>query len=172
MPKRSLIGLARPATLLFVLLAAMVFAIAPAAWASPAQHDRDCKKSTVPCKEADVSISKSAKTVKNSDDFVFTIKVKNNSKIAAQNVVVTDVLSKYFKIESLSGPGCKKGRTVTCKIGTLGAGKSVTITLRVDIEPDNFRGSISNTATVSSSTKDPKTSNNKSTVTVRYKGDR
>ncbi|MFN8569170.1 MAG: hypothetical protein U0Z44_16995 [Kouleothrix sp.] len=143
MPKRSLIGLVRPATLLFVLLAAMVFAIAPAAWASPAQHDKDCKKSTVPCKEADVSISKSAKAVKNSDDFVFTIKVKNNSKIAAENVIMTDVLSKYFKIESLSGPGCKKGSTVVCKIGTLGAGKSVTITLRVDIEPDNFRGSIS-----------------------------
>ncbi|KPV48772.1 hypothetical protein SE17_36255 [Kouleothrix aurantiaca] len=147
-------------------------AVAPAVWFNPLADKKDsCKQSTVPCKQADLSIKKSVSRVKRSDDYIFTITVKNNSKIAAEKVVVVDQLSKRFELEYVKGPGCKYGQTVTCKVGTLGAGKSVTITIRVDVEPDNFKGKISNTASVSASTKDPNTKNNSSTVTVTYKRD-
>lgn len=159
--------------LLFAAVFALTCLVAPAAWASPIQHDKDdCKRSTVPCKQADLSIKKSATAVKGSDDFIFTITVKNNSKIAAEKVVVTDQLSKRFELEWVRGPGCTSGKLISCKVGTLGAGKSVVITLRVDVEPDNFRGKITNTASVTSATKDPNTKNNSSSVTVTVKGHR
>ncbi|MBS1965444.1 MAG: DUF11 domain-containing protein [Chloroflexi bacterium SZAS-1] len=158
--------------LLFAAVFALTCLVAPAAWASPIQHDKDdCKRSTVPCKQADLSIKKSASPA-GADDFIFTITVKNNSKIAAEKVVITDQLSKRFELEWVRGPGCKFGKTISCKVGTLGAGKSVTITLRVDVEPDNFRGKITNTASVTSATKDPNTKNNSSSVTVTAKGHR
>lgn len=158
--------------LLFAAVFALTCLVVPAAWASPIQHDKDdCKRSTVPCKQADLSIKKSASAV-GADDFIFTITVKNNSKIAAEKVVITDQLSKRFDLEWVRGPGCKSGKVISCKVGTLGAGKSVTITLRVDVEPDNFRGKITNTASVTSATKDPNTKNNSSSVTVTAKGHR
>lgn len=164
--------IARLLTMTLLVAGVLALAAGNAAWASPAQSDKDdCKRSTVPCKEADLSIKKTAKAV-GSDDFLFTITVKNNGKIAASNVQVTDHLSKYFELEYAKGPGCKEGQTVTCKIGTLGAGKSATITIRVDVEPDNFKGKITNTASVSSSTKDPNSGNNKSSVTVTAKGNK
>lgn len=159
---------ARWVVLLVLVLAALV--TGPAAWASPAADKKDdCKRSTVPCKQTDLTISKKAKAT-GKDDFIFTITVKNNGKIPAENVVVTDQLSKRFELESVNGPGCKRGQTVKCSIGTLKAGKSVTITIKVDVEPDGFKGKITNTASVSSKTKDPNTKNNSSSVTVTASG--
>lgn len=160
--------------LLLVAVAALAVWVAPSVWAGTAENNKhDCKRSTVPCKEADLAINKNAKHVSKSDDFIFTITVKNHSKIVAEKVVVTDELSPRFQIVSLKGPGCKAvGRTITCSVGNLGANKSTEIVVRVDVEPDKFRGKISNTATVSSSTKDPNSKNNSSTVTVNYTGDK
>jgi uncharacterized repeat protein (TIGR01451 family) len=171
MMSRFTTPIARLLVLALLVAGVMALAVGNSAWASPPQSDKkpDCKRSTVPCKEADLSITKSAKAT-GSDDFIFTITVKNNGKIPAENVVVRDQLSKWFDLEYAKGPGCKEGQTVTCKIGTLKAGKSVTITIRVDVEPDNFRGNITNTASVSSSTKDPNSKNNKASVTVKALG--
>jgi uncharacterized repeat protein (TIGR01451 family) len=156
--------------LVLALLVAGVMALAlgNAAWASSPLSDKkhDCKRSTVPCKEADLSITKKAKAV-GSDDFIFTITVKNNGKIPAENVVVFDQLSKHFELEDVTGPGCIEAQRVKCTIGTLNAGKSVTITILVDVEPDNFRGTINNTASVTSSTKDSNAKNNRASVSVK-----
>lgn len=164
---------ARRVIILLVALALAALAASPAAWASPATDKKnDCKRSTVPCKQTDLSISKKASAVKNSDDFIFTITVKNNGKIPAENVVVTDQLSRYFVLESVNGPGCTHSQTVKCTIGTLKAGKSAKITIRVDVEPDNFKGKIKNTASVSSSTQDSNGKNNSASATVTYKRDK
>lgn len=164
---------ARRVVILLVALALAALAAGPAAWASPATDKKDdCKRSTVPCKQTDLSISKKAAGVKHSDDFIFTITVKNNGKIPAEDVVVTDQLSQYFVLESVNGPGCTYGQKVKCTIGTLKAGKSATITIRVDIEPDNFKGKIKNTASVTSSTKDTNSKNNSASATVTYKRDK
>lgn len=168
---RSIAHAGRALALAVLLALALALAAGNAAWASPAADTKPdpCKgKSTVPCKQTDLSITKKAKAT-GQDDFIFTITVKNNGTIAAENVVVTDSLSKRFELESYSG-SCSGERTVRCKIGTLGAGKSATVTIHVDVEPDNFKGSIKNTASVSSKTKDPNSKNNSSSVTVKAQG--
>lgn len=168
---RSIKHAGRALALALLLALAVALAAGNPAWASPVAGSSPpdpCKgKSTVPCKQTDLSITKKAKSA-GQDDFIFTITVKNNGTIAAENVVVTDSLSRYFELESYSG-SCSGERTIRCKIGTLGAGKSATVTIRVDVEPDNFKGSIKNTASVSSKTKDPNLKNNSSSVTVTVK---
>jgi len=163
----------RAAALVLLIAVVVVLAASNAAWASPSQATAKPGKSTVPKKEADLSITKRAQAV-GSDDFVFTLTVKNNSNIAAENVIVTDQLSKRFELEYVhvlsGGFSCTPGQTIKCTKASLGAGQSATIEIGVDVEPDNFRGSIKNTASVSSKTKDPKNSNNKSSVTVKTKG--
>lgn len=160
----------RRVALLLVALALAALAAGPAAFASPAADKKDdCKRSTVPCKQTDLSISKSAK-VTGKNDFTFTITVKNNGSIAAEQVVVTDQLSKYFEIEAVNGPGCNRSQKVKCEVGTLGAGKSATITIRVDVKPDNYKGKIKNTASVSTKTKDTNSKNNSASVTVTATG--
>ena len=51
-------------------------------------------------------------------------------------------------------------------IGTLGFGQSVAITLVADV--NKLNGSVANTATVTTSSLDLVTTNNSSTVTVRF----
>jgi hypothetical protein len=173
---RFLPHMARALALVLLIAGALALATGNAAWISPSQDSKvRLGRSTVPRKLADLSITKRVKAIRR-HDFIFTITVKNNSSIAAEDVIMTDLLSRRFELEyakpKTQGVKCSGERTVKCKIGTLGAGKSATIEIRVDVEPDNFIGSIKNTATVSSKTKDPKSSNNKSSVTVRIRGRR
>lgn len=174
---RFLSHLARALVLVVLLGVVGVLSMGNAVWASPSESKRP-PRSTVPKKEADLSIKKTAKPA-GSDDFIFTITVTNNSTTtAAEDVTVNDQLSKYFELEYARGitPGvtvrCSGERTVKCRIAKLRANQSVKIEIRVDVEPSNFRGKITNTATVSSKTKDPNNNNNKASAPVQVKGRR
>jgi uncharacterized repeat protein (TIGR01451 family) len=149
------------------MLIAVVEALAAdsAAWASSPSESSDHPKrrSTVPKKEADLSISKSASA--NGNTFVFTITVHNDGPSVAEDVRVTDNLSNHFTVISVSGPKCSGRQNVTCKLDQLGVDKSATITIGVRVK-DNFKGEITNTASVSSKTKDPNPNNNSASATV------
>ena len=91
----------------------------------------------------------------------------------AQNVVVTDVLpldNKKMTVQFLS-PSCtyaKPAHTVTCTTATLPAGTSVVYEIQVQIQ--GSVGTITNTASVTSSTVDPTPGNNSDTVNVVHQG--
>jgi hypothetical protein len=174
---RFLTHLARALALVLLIGTIAVLSLGNAVWASRSENAKIPPRSTVPKKEADLSIVKKVRAA-SSYEYIFTITVKNNSSIAAEEVVVTDQLSKRLELEYARGitPGvnvkCSGDRIIKCRLGTLGAGKSVKIEIRVDVWPSNYRGSITNTALVSSKTKDPNSKNNKSSVTFKTRGRR
>jgi uncharacterized repeat protein (TIGR01451 family) len=92
---------------------------------------------------------------------------------AAQNVRVLDVLpldSKKMVVQFLT-PGCAYNGSlhrVTCSVATLPAGASATFEIQVQVK--GSVGSITNTATVTSDTFDPNTSNNTDIVNNVIKG--
>jgi uncharacterized repeat protein (TIGR01451 family) len=109
--------------------------------------------------QADLEISKadSPDPVTVGDNLTYTITVTNNGPDAAANVVVTDTLPSGVTFVSAS-PGCVHAAgVVTCNLGNIPAGSSVTITIVVTVTAP---GTISNTATVTSDTLDPNTANN------------
>jgi len=112
--------------------------------------------------QADLEISKadSPDPVTVGDNLTYTITVTNRGPDPATNVVVTDTLPSGVTFVSAS-PGCvHSAGVVTCNLGTIPAGDSVTITIVVT---PTAPGTISNTATVTSDTLDPNTANNSDT---------
>jgi uncharacterized repeat protein (TIGR01451 family) len=104
--------------------------------------------------QADLEISKadSPDPVTVGDNLTYTITVTNLGPDAATNVVVTDTLPSGVTFVSAS-PGCvHSAGVVTCNLGNIPAGDSVTITIVVTVTAP---GTISNTATVTSDTLDP-----------------
>jgi uncharacterized repeat protein (TIGR01451 family) len=99
---------------------------------------------------ADVSVTKSAsaKTVTLGNKFVYTLRVKNNGATSASGVTVTDQLpgSVKFVKDKASAGSCTGKKTVTCDLGTLGAGESATVKITVTARKT---GKPKNTATVS-----------------------
>jgi hypothetical protein len=88
-------------------------------------------------------------------------------------VVVTDPLpltSKKLVVQFLS-PSCTYNEgthTVTCSTATLPAGTSVTYEIQVQVK--GSVGTITNTATATTSTFDPNLENNSDTVNVVHQG--
>ena len=119
---------------------------------------------------ADVSVSKICKP-----DGVATagtngfcdIFVANAGPSDAQHVTLIDTLSGSgaFTIVSVTGASCTTTSPITCDLGTLAAGGSVTIRVTV-----SSAGSVdvNDLATVSSTTPDPDTSNNHATGAVHF----
>jgi uncharacterized repeat protein (TIGR01451 family) len=96
-------------------------------------------------------------------NIVYTITVTNNGTLAAANTFVSDTTPTGLTFVGNSG-ACTG--TFPCALGTLAAGQSATITSTYSV-PSNFPGaSVTNTANVSSSTADPNTTNNTSSVTT------
>jgi uncharacterized repeat protein (TIGR01451 family) len=109
--------------------------------------------------QADLEISKddSPDPVTVGDNLTYTITVTNHGPDPATNVVVTDTLPSGVMFVNAS-PGCvHSAGVVTCNLGNIPAGGSVTITIVVTVTAP---GTISNTATVTSDTLDPNTANN------------
>jgi uncharacterized repeat protein (TIGR01451 family) len=102
----------------------------------------------------------------------YTIQVKNQGAGDATGVVVTDPLSAsevdFVSVTATSGTCEHKANTVTCSLGTVNAGNTVTVTIVV--EPKKT-GTLSNTATVASP-QDSTPTNNQATATtlVNQKG--
>jgi len=98
-------------------------------------------------------------------ELTYTIAVSNpaSSTSTASNVVVTDTLpgSMTFGSATASQGSCTGTATVSCQLGTLAAGASATVTIKVT---PTTGGPVTNTASLSSSTIDPDTSNNSATA--------
>ncbi|MGB7282869.1 MAG: C25 family cysteine peptidase [Candidatus Acidiferrum sp.] len=101
-----------------------------------------------------------------SSNLAYNIQVQNLGQAAAAAVTVTDTIPTGTTFVSASGSTgwtCTGTATVTCTLsGTMAEASTGTITITVTSPATS--GSISNTATVSSSTTDPVLTNNSSTV--------
>jgi uncharacterized repeat protein (TIGR01451 family) len=160
---------AHPARLaMFLLLIAVVAALAAgnAAWASPSPQ-RQPGRSTVPRRSTDLAITKSYRRAW-WGGVIFTLVVTNNGPIVAQNVIVTDVISRRLEFEqAITTKGiCEGDPVIRCYLGNLAAGDVVTITIHSTISLSRYRGTITNTASVNARTRDRSLDNNSATVVI------
>jgi uncharacterized repeat protein (TIGR01451 family) len=97
--------------------------------------------------------------------FNYTLVVTNHGPITATGVTVGDPLPANFALVSATSTqgSCSGTTTITCNIGTMLNGASVTITIR---GTPSVAGPMSNTATVAENEPDSQLSNNSSTATV------
>jgi uncharacterized repeat protein (TIGR01451 family) len=107
---------------------------------------------------ADVAIGKTAvATVLASSNLVYTISVTNFGPSSASGVVVTDSLPATVTFVSATGGGLNNSGIVNWNLGTLTNGQTSNVTVTVTAPAT---GSLTNIATVSTSTGDPNLTNN------------
>jgi uncharacterized repeat protein (TIGR01451 family) len=119
--------------------------------------------------QADLSIAKtaSADPVRAGEAISWELAVINTGASDALNVVVTDTLPVAL-LTSVSAPGCTIDLglgIVTCTVATLAAGSGVAFTISATVLPSVMAGSITNTASVVSSTPDVDTADQFASVT-------
>ena len=119
----------------------------------------------VPVSQADLSVTKSDSPdpVVVNGTLVYRIRVKNNGPQAAQSVQLTDTLPggvTYQGALASRGSCSRSGSVVTCNLGTISSGGTVTVYIAVRATQP---GTLSNTATAGSSTHDPNTADNSAT---------
>jgi uncharacterized repeat protein (TIGR01451 family)/CSLREA domain-containing protein len=116
---------------------------------------------------ADLSIAKTGapNPVTVGGDLTYTLVVGNNGATEAEQVKVVDPLpASVTPLAATPSQGsCAVAATVTCDLGTVAVGSTVTIT--IGVRP-TVAGSITNVATVASPTNDPRPGNNQATVTT------
>jgi uncharacterized repeat protein (TIGR01451 family) len=124
--------------------------------------------STVHFRGADLSVVKTATSTPAipGTSISYRLVVRNAGPDAAINARVTDALPAGLTFQSAS-PGCAaSGQNVTCTLGNLAAGGSQTFTVTASVDSQLDAGELTNTATTSSETPDPKPSDNTSTTRV------
>jgi uncharacterized repeat protein (TIGR01451 family) len=123
--------------------------------------------SAPPC-QADVGVTKTGPaTLQLGSDLTYTIKVTNHGPSDATGVVVTDAIpagTTFVSVTTSKGSCTHTTTSVTCNIGTLVVGGTVTMTLRV--HPTATR-TVTNTARVSGTRVDTNVGNNSATATTR-----
>ncbi|MCC6544773.1 MAG: DUF11 domain-containing protein, partial [Nitrospirae bacterium] len=111
--------------------------------------------------QANLSITKSDSPdpVTVGGTLTYNITVTNSGPNAASNVTMTDTIpgSTTFVSATSSQGSCSGSSTVNCSLGTINNGASATVTIVVI---PTTAGTISNKASVTSSTTDPNSSNN------------
>lgn len=87
--------------------------------------------------EASVSIDKSADLSQAApgDTVTYKLVVKNTGSAAASDVTVTDSLPAGVTYLSATAPCTQSGGTVTCALGSVAAGDTVTLLVRVEVDP-------------------------------------
>jgi uncharacterized repeat protein (TIGR01451 family) len=101
----------------------------------------------------------------------YTLAVSNIGQATAVHPVVTDTLpagTSYVSATTTSGTCSFAGSTVTCALADLAPGASATITVNVKVT--QMTGSVTNTASVTSSTPDSDLSDNTSSATTTLVG--
>ena len=114
---------------------------------------------------ADLSLTKADGTdpVTLGDEILYTLTVTSHGPNDAQNVVVTDILpagATFVSATSDQGTCSEVGGVVTCELGAVDNGTSVSIDILVIATTD---GTLENTASVASDTTDPNVDNNSAT---------
>jgi uncharacterized repeat protein (TIGR01451 family) len=98
----------------------------------------------------------------------YTLIVANHGPLSAAAVTVSDPLPPGLALVSASASqgSCTSSAPVRCDLGSLASGASATVTI---VARAKAIGKISNTATVSSATPDPLTTNNSDSATTSVK---
>ena len=94
------------------------------------------------------------------DNITYTLTVTNNGPAVAENVVMTDTLPEevvFLSLFTSQGSCTAANREVTCNLGSIALGKSTSTIITVKTL---VSGTITNSATVSTSTIDPNENNN------------
>ncbi len=135
---------------------------------------------TAEAQSADLVISKSGTESASAGDTIgYSIFVFNNGPDAASNVTVSDPLpagTTFVSIDASDGtftcnpPAAGSGGTVTCSAATMPVEGTVRFTLSVKTSSAAPSGSIVNTATITSPTPDPNTSDNSSSASTGIVG--
>lgn len=123
---------------------------------------------------ADLSITKTSTLTQPAIGFggspvSYTLAVTNNGPTSASSVSVTDPLPAGAGFVSATGAGWSCGFSagvVTCSMPSLAAGPAAPIALTMTAPAVTRSTTVSNTATVSSTTSDPVPGNNSSTATI------
>lgn len=103
-------------------------------------------------------------------ELVYSLTVTNHGPSDAQGVTVTDALpagTGFISASPSQGTVSHSGNTVTWNVGALGAGASATLEIRVTAPATP--GTTTNTASVTSSTPDPDSSNNQASEDTEVK---
>jgi uncharacterized repeat protein (TIGR01451 family) len=123
---------------------------------------------------ADVAIEKSGFYNAATNTITWTLIVRNLGDADARNVEVKDTLANGTRLVTVGKPSTAthtvKGRTVTVSLGTLGHGESATVDIiTIDAELTKVPTSsqtVSNTATVATTSPDANPANNSATAAV------
>lgn len=114
----------------------------------------------------DISIDKRGPaTASPGQVFTYTIVVKNLSSFAATNVQVTDLVPANLTLVAIPNGAVIRNGVVTWSLGTMKAGASRTLTMRVRVNPNTTATKLVNTATVTATGLGPK----RDSVTTRIK---
>ena len=99
----------------------------------------------------------------------YTITVRNSGQNPAENVVITDPLpAEVTYVSATPSKGtCAVGPPLSCTLGTLAPGETVTIDVVVTA---NQRGQVTNEVTVTTTTQETTTTNNRATTTTTVQG--
>jgi uncharacterized repeat protein (TIGR01451 family) len=143
-----------------------------AATADPNASNNTATATTTVVNGADLSITKSDSPdpVHTQQNLTYTITVHNGGPLAAAGVSVTDQLPRNTAFGSATASQGTCGftqptkRIVTCTLGTIANGTTVTVTIVVG--PPSKKTTITNTASVSATTSDPNTANNSASATT------
>ena len=121
----------------------------------------------------DLAIAKTASssTVPTSSAFSYSIAVSNVGAGAANDVTVTDVLPAGLTLDSVSGTGwtCSGSATIICTRGALASSGSAPV-ITINVTAPASGTTVTNTATVSTTTPDSGAANNTSSVSVGVVG--
>jgi large repetitive protein len=121
---------------------------------------------------ADVAVSKTVtpSVLVAGQPVTYTIDVSNNGPSTATGVVLSDpmptgITATAVTATAMTGTGCLLGGTVTCDIGTLAPGGTVTVTITGSVSAAATAGTSINTASVNATSADPVAGNNSSSAT-------
>ena len=100
-------------------------------------------------------------------NLTYTISIVNNGDTSATNAVMTDQLPQVAPGPVMTTHGSCSGQAmITCNLGTIDSGVTVTVTITVQVPPSTAPGTLSNTAEVHSDGSEGDTSNNAATETT------
>jgi uncharacterized repeat protein (TIGR01451 family) len=132
----------------------------------PVSANNEASVETVVDRGADLSLAKSDSPdpVLAGELLSYTLTVNNGGPSNATDVMITDTLPSGVAFDSASasqGSCTEQAGTVTCDVGTIADGATVTATINVRPQTD---GTITNTASVTSSKPDPASANNQASA--------